>query len=86
MKEAVVAIWDGAVQAYNRPFTAPSVGAAIRGFVDEVNREDPANVMCKHPEDFELRHMADWDPESGKFFEPEGGTARVLVRAKDVRN
>lgn len=82
-KLQVCAVWDSAVQAFNRPIFVPHAQAAVRSFSDEVNRSSEDNTLNKHPDDFELRLLATFDEESGQFGVPEGGT-RVLVRAKDV--
>lgn len=79
-KHAVVAVKDSAVQAFNRPFYAPAIGAALRSFNDEVNRKDKDNTMAQHPDDFELWHLATFDDTEGTFT-PE---LRLLARAKDV--
>lgn len=77
----VVAVWDSAVQAYNRPFYVPATQLAVRSFTDEVNRQDEKNPMFGHPDDFELRLLATFEEDSGKF---EAEDVRTLVRAKDV--
>jgi len=56
-------IFDKATQAYMRPFQAPTVGAAMRSFEDDVrNPESPANA---HPEDYALFQIATFDDQSG---------------------
>lgn len=82
-KCVVIAAKDSAIQAFGRPVFAPSPGAAVRSFVDEVNRQADDNPFNKHPEDFELVWLAEFDDETGVFTLPEGGS-RVLARAKDV--
>lgn len=83
MKCVCVAVFDSAVQAFNRPFYAPSIGAAVRSFMDEVKRVADDNQLSRHPEDFHLTYLADFDEESGVFVAAEGGM-RVLIRGKDV--
>lgn len=82
-KVVVVAARDSAIGAYGRPVFAPSAGAAVRSFVDEVNRKADDNQFSAHPEDFELCWLAVFDDETGAFEPPEGGV-RVLARGKDV--
>lgn len=84
MRKPVVAIWDAAVQMFGPPYVVVAIGAALRTFVDEVNRDAEGNPLSAHPEDYEMHLLADFDEESGKFVEPEGGT-RMLARGKDVR-
>lgn len=80
----VVSVWDCAMQAYPRPFTVPSTGMALRSFSDEVN--NPESAIAKHPEDYELHHLASFDEESGIFIPLDGNVASVcLVRAKDLK-
>lgn len=82
-KSVVVAVFDSAVQAYGRPLFVPTNGAALRSFIDEVNRKADDNQLCRHPDDFELRVLAIFDEESGIFQAPEQGVGSVLARGKD---
>ena len=85
-KLVVVACFDSAVQQYGRPFFSPARGAALRAFMDEVNRGGAdASELAKHPEDFELRVLAVFDEESGIFEAPAEGVGAVLARGKDVK-
>lgn len=80
-KLTVVAVSDRAVGAFNRPFFAPSKGAAIRSFIDEVNRAE--SPMAQHPEDYELHYLGEWDEDNAHFAtDPE--KYAVLMRAKDA--
>lgn len=81
MKNFVVSVKDSAMQQYMRPFFVPAVGAATRSFSDEVNRQADDNQMYKHPDDYELWVLAEFDDESGVFTKTE---VRVLARGKDV--
>lgn len=60
-----VAVYDKAAAAYMRPFFVPSLGTAVRSFEDEAKREDENNPMFKHPSDFELWHIGEFDDVSG---------------------
>lgn len=62
---AVVAVWDRALGAYLRPFTAPSIGIAARSFIDALS--DPQVEMSKHPGDYELHHLANFEDTTGRF-------------------
>lgn len=80
----VCAVFDSAVQAYGRPMFVPTRGAAVRSFTDEVNRKDENNPLYRHPDDFELRFLGEFEDSYGRFDKlQEGG--QVLARAKDVR-
>lgn len=62
----VVSVHDTALDAFSRPFYTPTIGAAIRSFQDEVNRDSPDNPLNKHPEDFNLFQLGTWDDNNGK--------------------
>lgn len=80
MKLQVFAIYDAAAEAYMRPVFDVSVGAALRSFADECNRED--SMLHKHPEHFTLFHLGEWDDANAKMnsLEPH----RSLVKAVEV--
>ena len=82
MKRAVCVVFDSAVNLYGQPIFVPSVGAALRSFIDEVNNRESA--MCAHPEDYVLFHLADYDDETGEFSPTERGIVS-LARGKDVQ-
>jgi len=83
---AVCAVWDSAVQAYNRPMFVVHTGAAVRGFADEVNRRADDNTLNRHAEDYELHHLAMWDENSGKFHNVNDNDVDVvLIRGKDAK-
>lgn len=77
----VVAVKDSALQAFGNPFFVPTASAAVRSFKDEVNRQASDNTLNKHPDDFELWQLAEWDNETGLFIE----STERLVRAKDLK-
>lgn len=82
MKQVIVAVRDRAVDAFLRPFAAPSVGAAIRSFSDEINRNAPDNQMANHPEDYDLYQLAEWDENTGIFTENK---PRQIAIGKDTK-
>lgn len=61
----VVAVWDRALGAYIRLFTAPSIAIAARSFIDDL--WDPKGEMVKHPGDYELHHLASFEDITGRF-------------------
>lgn len=66
MIQKVFALRDCKVSAFLQPFFSRSVPDAIRGFEDAVN--DPkVSTLTKHPEDFLLYELADFDDSSGEF-------------------
>lgn len=83
MKIVVVSIFDLKLAAFGRPAFVPSVGAAIRGFADEVSRNDEHNLMFKHPSDFVLYELGLWDDEFGKF--TCDNPPKVIAHGSDVK-
>lgn len=67
MKLVLCTVKDRAADAYGRPMFVPSVGVAIRSFSDEVNRDDPENQLNRHPDDFDLYELGEFDDNTGLF-------------------
>lgn len=63
MNLGMFAVMDGKARAFISPFCLPTDGMAVRVFSDCVN--DPAHMFGKHPEDFGLYKMGEFDPERG---------------------
>lgn len=57
------AIMDLKMKLFNSPFFTQNSAVATRMFADSVNGEN--NVVTKHPEDFALYEIGEFDPESG---------------------
>lgn len=64
MKTKLFAIYDVKADSYASPFTMPTNGMAIRGFVDLA--KDPQTMIGKHPEDYKLVQIGSFDDESGR--------------------
>lgn len=79
----IVSVRDSAVKAFMRPFYAPTLEAALRSFYDEVKRGGDDNMMSKHPDDFELWYLGEFDEESGVFSHLD--QLRQIARAKDTQ-
>lgn len=77
----VVCVKDRAAEIFNRPFFVPHRNVAIRDFTDEVNRAAADNQLNKHPDDFDLYLLGEFNDNTGEF---SISTPQVLVRAKDV--
>lgn len=77
----VCAVYDRALEAYNRPLFVPHKGAALRSFTDEALRVADDNTLNKHPEDYELFCFGTFDDTTGVF---QCGAPERLVRAKDI--
>lgn len=80
----IVSVKDSAAQAFNRPFFVPATALAIRSFKDEVNRVDASNDMNRHPDDFELYELAEFDDATGVVVPLERPV--MVARAKDMLN
>lgn len=61
----VFTVYDSKVEAYMSPFMMQSKGQAIRSFGDECNNSD--SMFCKHPEDFTLFEIAEYDDQLGVY-------------------
>lgn len=83
MKYFVVCVRDRAADVFGAPNFVLSIGAAIRSFGDEINREGDANNMFnKHPEDFDLFKLGTYDDQTAQF---ECAMPEQLAVGKDLR-
>jgi hypothetical protein len=82
MLQFIVSVKDRAADVFNRPFFVPHRNVAIRDFTDEVNRSVADNQLNKHPDDFDLYLLGQFDDNNGTFVAEEAPL--VLVRGKDV--
>jgi hypothetical protein len=64
MKKGMFCIYDNKAEAYAQPFFFNKVGEAIRAFTQLA--QDGSSQVGKHPEDFCLFHVADYDEISGE--------------------
>lgn len=62
-KMNIFAVYDKKAQAYAYPSFYHQKGQAIRAFEDAVN--DPQSPFHKHPADFVLSHLGEWDDSTG---------------------
>lgn len=63
----VLSIRDRAADLFGQPMFFGTIGTGIRAFGDEVKRPHENNNLNKHPEDFDLYHIADFNDETGEF-------------------
>lgn len=63
----ILAIRDRAVNAYGKPLFFNAIGAAIRAFGDEINRDHADNEMYRHPEDYDLYSLGHYDDSTGQI-------------------
>lgn len=64
-KLVVCSVFDSKVGVYFQPFFARSRAEAIRSFTDATDND--GHVFSRHPEDFTLFVLAEWDEETGGF-------------------
>lgn len=62
----VFSVRDRAADVFGRPFFVPTTGQAVRAFTDTINSKEDSE-MVRHPDDFDLYHLADFDDETGQF-------------------
>lgn len=67
MKIHLVAIRDIKTNMFSNPSAVSSLGGAIRDFGDQCRSENKQDLIAKHPEDFELYQLGEYDNESGKL-------------------
>lgn len=84
MIRLVVSVRDSASGLFGQPFFVSARGQAIRAFSDEVNRKAADNDLSKHPEDFELYCIGEFDDLVGRF--GSIGEPEMLLRGKDAVN
>jgi len=82
MNLKVYSIYDNKVGQYAFPFIAHNNNAAMRMFTDHVN--EPGSPPNRHPEDYILYYLADWDPETGHF-EQALKPAPLLLASDTIR-
>jgi hypothetical protein len=82
MLQYIVSVKDRAAEVFNRPFFVPHRNVAVRDFTDEINRASSDNPLNKHPDDFDLYLLGQFDDTVGSFIRE--GAPTVLVRGKDV--
>lgn len=61
----VFTVFDAGVSSYLKPFYEVARGAAIRSFADIVQDKDSA--IGKHPQDFTLFELGEYDDSCAKF-------------------
>jgi len=67
MKLQIVVMYDSKTEAYGAPNFVVNIGSAVRGFTDEINREAPDNLLYRHPGDFSLYHLGEYDDARAAF-------------------
>ena len=80
---SIVSLKDTATQVFGTPFFVHAPAQAVRSLRDAVNAKDADSDIARHPDDFELYDIGEFDPTTGQI------TARnepvFVIRAKDLR-
>lgn len=61
----VFTVYDSKALFYGVPFFMPTVGGAVRAFSDVCS--DPQSMIYKHPGDFSLYEIGEFDDQSGQL-------------------
>lgn len=61
--QKIFAVYDSKSEAYDRPWTSPSRGIALRSIMDVL--KDPNHPFSKWPGDFTLFEIAEYDEHTG---------------------
>lgn len=67
MKTYIFSVRDRATDQFGSPMFMLSKGQAIRSFADEINKKNPENMLCNHPEDYDLYLLGSWESDDGQF-------------------
>lgn len=59
----LMAIYDKKAEGFQAPFAVPTQGEAMRSFLDGC--EDQSTILGKHPEDFELYVVGEFEFATG---------------------
>lgn len=83
MKYKVFSVLDNGVSTFGAPMFARHVGEMVRSLETEVNRDDERNMLNRHPEDFVLFELGEFDDQSGAF--ELHVTPQHVMRALEVK-
>lgn len=67
MKYSICCVRDSSADVFGVPMFLGSRGQAIRSFSDEVQRVADNNIMNRHPSDFELFFIGEFDDAQASF-------------------
>lgn len=65
MKMKMFSVYDIKAEAFMVPWFMPAQGQAVRAFSDLV--EDKNTIVGKHPGDYKLVYLGDFDDNDGRF-------------------
>lgn len=68
MKLLIFSTFDSKAKVFSQPYYMSGKGAAMRAFQDAVNEgTKESNVMKRHPEDFSMFHLGEYNDETASF-------------------
>jgi len=86
MVRKVFAVYDSKSQLYGQPFFVRTIQEALRSWSDICN--DPETTFYKHPGDYTLFHLGEFNEETGRMENLETpytlGLAQEQLRQKTV--
>lgn len=82
MKQKIFAVRDRATDSFGQPMFLVNTGQAIRSFSDEINRAAEDNMLHKHPDDFDIYELGEYDTDTGLF---ATGTPLQIAIGKQVK-
>ena len=65
MKVQIISVYDSKTKVFGQPQYFINIPTALRSWGDTVN--NPQDTTYKHPEDFTLFHLGEYDDENGTF-------------------
>lgn len=80
----IFCIKDRAVQTFGEPMAMPSQQHAIRWFKDLVNSDPAQSAIARHPDDYDLYYIGEYNDDAAEMIEQE--PIELAVRGKDLVN
>jgi hypothetical protein len=68
----IYSVYDKRAQTFGTPFAQPSDAHAVRGFTNEINKDDDNNMLSAYPSDFALFKIAMFDMDNGMVTQDNG--------------
>lgn len=78
--------YDNAAKTFGQPWFAPNDVSATRAFKMEVNRANDHNVIYKHPEDFSLHRVGDFNEQTAEIVPQEPELIAMGFKLKNEGN
>lgn len=78
------AVYDKDTGTYGVPFFQPHIALAIRAFKAAAN--DPNSMISRNPESFELRHLGNFNDQTGALLSDTPETVATGLAAVEPSN